>query len=50
VISRLLFGVAPTDPLSFLAAAACLVLVVLVAAAAPAARAMAIDPIATLRE
>jgi putative ABC transport system permease protein len=50
VISRLLFGVAPTDPISFLAAAACLVVVILIAAAAPAARAVAINPIASLRE
>jgi len=49
-ISRLLFGVVPTDPISCLAAAACLVIVILVAAAAPAARAVAIDPIASLRE
>jgi predicted permease len=49
VISRLLFGVAPTDPISFLAAAACLVVVTLTAASAPLARAMAADPIASLR-
>jgi predicted permease len=49
VISRLLFGVAPTDPISFLAAAACLVVVTLIAASAPLTRAMATDPIASLR-
>jgi ABC-type antimicrobial peptide transport system permease subunit len=49
VISLLLFGVAPTEPISFLAAAACRVVVTLIAASAPLARAMATDPIASLR-
>jgi predicted permease len=49
VISRLLFGVAPTDPLSFAFAAAALVIVTLIAASAPAVRAMATDPVASLR-
>ena len=50
IIARLLFGVAPTDPLSFAAAAACLAIVTLIAASLPAARAMSTDPIASLRE
>jgi ABC-type antimicrobial peptide transport system permease subunit len=50
VVSRLLFGVAPTDPVSFAAAALILMIVTLVAASAPALRAMGTDPIASLRE
>jgi predicted permease len=49
IIARLLFGVSPTDPLSFAFAAACLTIVTVIAASAPAARAMATDPIASLR-
>jgi predicted permease len=49
VISRLLFGLSPTDPLSYLAAGLCLALVTLIAAAVPAGRAMATDPIVSLR-
>jgi predicted permease len=50
VISRLLFGVAPTDPISFIAAALALMIVTLIAASAPAVRAVGTDPIAALRE
>lgn len=50
VLARLLFGVAPTDPISFLAAGACLVVVTVVATCAPAVRAMRTDLIAALRE
>jgi predicted permease len=50
VISRALFGVAPTDPISFITAALCLAVVTLVAASVPAARAMTTDPIEVLRE
>jgi ABC-type antimicrobial peptide transport system permease subunit len=50
IMSRLLFGVTPGDPLSYAAAAVCLIVVTLVAACGPAARAMATDPIKSLRE
>ncbi len=50
VISRLLFGVTPTDPVSFAAAAVILIIITVIAASAPAARAMGTDPIASLRE
>ena len=49
LISRVLFGVAPTDPVSFAAAAAGLALVAVVAAFLPAARAIATDPVKSLR-
>jgi predicted permease len=49
VVARVLYGVTPTDPLSFAAAAAGLALVTLIAASAPAVRAMSTDPIASLR-
>lgn len=49
VIQGLLYGVAPTDALSFIAAAAGLLLVALVASYVPARRAASIDPIVALR-
>ena len=45
----LLFGVEPTDPITWIAVSAVLMLVALVACALPARRAMRIDPAAALR-
>jgi putative ABC transport system permease protein len=50
LLAGLLFGVAPTDPISFLAAGACLAAVTVIATSAPAVRAMRTDPISALRE
>jgi ABC-type antimicrobial peptide transport system permease subunit len=44
-----LFGVEPTDPVTWLAVAGALVLVGLVACAIPARRAMRVDPAVALR-
>jgi putative ABC transport system permease protein len=49
LMSGLLFGVQPTDPLAFAGAAAVLVAVALVAAYLPARRAARIDPLRVLR-
>jgi ABC-type antimicrobial peptide transport system permease subunit len=49
VLSRLLFGVTPTDPTSFLAATLLLLLVGLLACVAPARRAAGVDPLRALR-
>jgi predicted permease len=48
-ISRLLFAIAPTDPLAIAGAVTALLLVSTVAAALPARRAAAMDPAITLR-
>jgi predicted permease len=49
LVSGLLFGVEPTDPLCFAGSAAVLVLVAVAACLAPARRAVAIDPMVALR-
>jgi len=49
VLSGMLFGVTPTDPPTFLAAAMLLALVALAACLVPASRAMKADPVQALR-
>jgi ABC-type antimicrobial peptide transport system permease subunit len=49
VLTRFLYGVAPTDGISFALAAACLLLVALVATYLPARRAMRVDPMVAVR-
>jgi ABC-type lipoprotein release transport system permease subunit len=48
-MTSLLFGVAPTDPLTFASSIASVLVVCLVATLIPARRAAAADPIQTLR-
>ncbi|HEY2013606.1 MAG TPA: FtsX-like permease family protein [Bryobacteraceae bacterium] len=50
VLSKLLFGVAATDPATFVAVAALLLAVAALASYLPARRAMQVDPILALRE
>ncbi len=49
VLSNLIFGVRPSDPITFLAVAAILVAVAFVASIAPAYRATKVDPMVALR-
>jgi ABC-type antimicrobial peptide transport system permease subunit len=49
LMASLLYGVRPTDPVSFLATAALLAAVALGACAVPAWRAMRVEPIVALR-
>lgn len=49
VLAGLLYGISPTDPVTFIALAALLVFVALIACVVPARRAMRVDPIIALR-
>lgn len=49
-ITRMLFGVRPLDPLTFVGVSAVLLLAALIASSAPAYRAATLDPMKTLRD
>jgi len=50
VVSSLIFGVRPTDPLTFVAVASLLVAVGVLATIVPAYRATRVEPVRTLRD
>ena len=50
LMSGLLFGVRPTDPLTFVVVSMVLLLVALLASSLPAYRASTLDPMKTLRD
>lgn len=49
LLRAMLFGVIPFDPISYCAAAACLLITVFLSVLAPARRAASIDPMQALR-
>jgi putative ABC transport system permease protein len=49
LLTTFLYGIAPTDPVSFGTAAAALLAVALIASYLPARRAMRVDPLVALR-
>jgi putative ABC transport system permease protein len=49
-LSKMLFGITPTDPFTFASISAVLVLVALLASYVPARRATRVDPLIALRQ